>query len=93
MARKRTWKQTCQLAASDSTLRQLAASIRDTNASGSPDGTAYNAFKDRAEEIGVIVPNSAYWSFLLWAVTAAIPETASEWKWSRAIAATVNGSL
>lgn len=66
--RKPTWKQTCKLANSDETLRLLAGAIHASNAARMPDRTAYLAFRDRATEIGVVVPNEAYWSMLLWAI-------------------------
>lgn len=66
-----SFKKTCQKAKTDPTLCQLAAAIREANAAGSPDRTVYRAFRDRFIEIGLTLPNEAYWSFLLWSLNAA----------------------
>lgn len=62
------WQKTCKVAKADETLRLLAKAIVAANKRRDPDPTAYKAFQDRATEIGVVVPNVAYWSFLLGAV-------------------------
>lgn len=64
---KRTFKQTCEAAKADETLRQLVAAIRAANKAGTPDRTAYAALRDRFQELGLTLPNRAYWSFLMMA--------------------------
>jgi len=62
------WQKTVRFARTDETLRLLAVAIREANKRREPDPAAHMAFRDRAAEIGVTVPNVAYWSILLVAV-------------------------
>lgn len=65
------WQKTVKLARTDETLRLIAVAIRKANLRREPDPAAYAAFRDRATEIGVAVPNAAYWSILLGAMLSA----------------------
>jgi hypothetical protein len=59
------WQKTVARARADATLRGIAAAIIATNFRRDPDPAAYAAFRDRAQEIGLEIPNEAYWSILL----------------------------
>lgn len=64
--RKRmSWMKAKRIATADATCVQLARAWRDANRSGTPDRTCYDAWLDRCQELGIEVPNAAYWSFLM----------------------------
>jgi hypothetical protein len=64
------WDVTCRAALADPTLRGLARAIFAANRRGDPDRTAYGAFRDRVQDLGLSVPNEAYWSILTSVVIA-----------------------
>ena len=60
------WQVTVAAVKADETCRLLAKAIRDHNLTHSaPDRTAYGAFRDRVDEMGLYVPNEAYYGVLL----------------------------
>ncbi len=65
------WKRTVQAAKGDATLCGLAVAIQTANKSGTPDRLAYGAFTDRCQDLGLRIPNVAYYSILLWCLIAA----------------------
>jgi len=67
-----TWDQTKRVARTDATLRGIARAILAANRSGHPDRLAYGAFRDRCQDLGLRVPNDAYWSILIGVVIAAV---------------------
>lgn len=64
------WKKTCKTAKADSTLVGIARGIVALNREGKygEARVGHLAFRDRAQEIGISVPNDAYWGFLLMTV-------------------------
>lgn len=65
------WEQAKRVAKADDTLRAIALGIVALNRAGKLDATGHLAFRDRCQEIGVAVPNRAYWSILLVIVAGA----------------------
>lgn len=61
------WKKTCKRAKADETLVRIARGTVAANKAGihGKSNPGYAMFRDRCQEIGLTVPNDAYWSFLL----------------------------
>lgn len=59
------WQRSCKAAKLDRDLSGIAKAIVMANRAGKPDQTAYLAFQDKAMELGLYVPNKAYWTLLI----------------------------
>lgn len=60
------WQKTVRAAKSDSTLCEIARGVKELNRAQdyASARVGYLAFRDRATEVGIEVPNVAYWSIL-----------------------------
>lgn len=60
------WQKTIKAARADSTLVAIARGVCEYNRRGEYGSASvgHKAFRDRCQEIGLTVPNVAYWSFL-----------------------------